>query len=125
MQNLAFVGLGAMGAPMAQCLVSAGFALGVFDVREENARPLVDLGPGGGGPPGAAGARGGRGEAARPRVDRGAGGAATPGEAAENAEALFLMVVNAEQTEAALFGEHGAPERLHPAAAGRGVCAAA
>src|SRR4028118_404544 len=90
MQNLAFVGLGAMGAPMAQCLVSAGFGLGVFDVREENARPLVDLG---------------------------ARAAATPGEAAENAEALFLMVVNAEQTEAALFGEGGAAEALAPGAA--------
>jgi 3-hydroxyisobutyrate dehydrogenase/putative dehydrogenase len=90
MQNLAFVGLGAMGAPMAQCLVSAGFGLGVFDVREENARPLVDLG---------------------------ARAAATPGEAAENAEALFLMVVNAEQTEAALFGENGAAETLAPGAA--------
>ena len=90
MQNLAFVGLGAMGAPMAQCLVSAGFDLGVFDVREENSRPLVDLG---------------------------ARGAATPGEAAENAEALFLMVVNAEQTEAALFGEDGTAETLAGGAA--------
>src|SRR4028119_733869 len=90
MQNLAFVGLGAMGAPMAQCLVSAGFGLGVFDVREENALPLVESG---------------------------ARGAATPGEAAENAEALFLMVVNAEQTEAALFGENGAAETLAPGAA--------
>ncbi|HEV2744833.1 MAG TPA: NAD(P)-binding domain-containing protein [Rubrobacter sp.] len=34
MRNFAFVGLGAMGAPMARCLLSAGFVLGVFDVRE-------------------------------------------------------------------------------------------
>src|SRR5918998_1555604 len=90
MQNVAFVGLGAMGAPMAASLLSAGFGLGVFDVREENARPLVEMG---------------------------AAGAATPAEAAENAEAIFLMVVNAEQTEAALFGENGAAESLAPGAA--------
>ncbi len=90
MRNLAFVGLGAMGAPMARCLLSAGFGLGVFDVREESSRPLVE-----------AGAR----------------GAATPGEAAENADALFLMVVNAGQAEAALFGEGGAAGALAPGAA--------
>lgn len=90
MKKLAFVGLGAMGAPMAKCLVSAGFDLSVFDVREENTRPLTD-----------AGAR----------------GAGSPREAAENAEAIVLMVVNAEQTEEALFGEGGAAEALAPGAA--------
>jgi len=90
MRNVAFVGLGAMGAPMAGSLLSAGFDLGVFDVREENARPLVEMG---------------------------AAGAATPAEAAENAEAIFLMVVNDEQTEAVLFGEDGAAETLAPGAA--------
>src|ERR687894_2945981 len=90
MQNLAFVGLGAMGAPMARCLLSAGFDLGVFDVREGSSRPLVEMG---------------------------ARGAATPGEAAENADALFLMVVNAGQAEAALFGEGGAAGALAPGGA--------
>ena len=87
MQNLAFVGLGAMGAPMAQSLLSAGFGLNVFDVREENTRPLVDLG---------------------------ATVARSPREASEDADALVLMVVNAEQTGAALFGEDGAAEALAP-----------
>ena len=87
MQNLAFVGLGAMGAPMAQSLLSAGFGLNVFDVREENTRPLVDLG---------------------------ATVARSPREASEDADALVLMVVNAEQTGAALFGENGAAEALAP-----------
>ena len=90
MRNLAFVGLGAMGAPMARCLLSAGFGLGVFDVREESSRPLAEMG---------------------------ARGAATPGEAAENADALFLMVVNAGQAEAALFGEGGAAGALAPGGA--------
>lgn len=90
MRNLAFIGLGAMGAPMAKSLLSAGFGLSVFDVREENTRPLVELG---------------------------ATGAGSPSEAAENAEALVLMVVDAVQTEAALFGENGAAESLAPDAA--------
>lgn len=90
MRKLAFVGLGAMGAPMAKSLLSAGFDLRVFDVREENARPLVEMG---------------------------ATGAGSPREAAEGAEALVLMVVDAGQTEAALFGEGGAAGTLAPGAA--------
>jgi 3-hydroxyisobutyrate dehydrogenase len=90
MQNVAFVGLGAMGAPMAASLLSAGFDLRVFDVREENTEPLVESG---------------------------AAGAASPREAAADADAIFLMVVNAEQTERALFGENGAAEALAPGAA--------
>jgi 3-hydroxyisobutyrate dehydrogenase-like beta-hydroxyacid dehydrogenase len=90
MQNLAFVGLGAMGAPMAKTLVSAGFGLSVFDVREESTRPLVEAG---------------------------AGTSGSPREAAENAEALVLMVVNAQQAEGVLFGESGAAETLTPGSA--------
>src|ERR671921_827638 len=87
MLRAGFIGLGAMGAPMAKRIVSAGFDLSVFDVRPENADPLVDL------------------EATR---------AGSPREAAEGAEALVLMVVNAEQAENALFGEDGAAETLSP-----------
>ena len=85
MRRAGFIGLGAMGAPMAKRIVSAGFDLSVFDVRPENAEPLVELG------------------AAR---------AGSPREAAEGAEALLLMVVNAEQVEDALFGGDGAAETL-------------
>ena len=42
MQRIGFVGLGAMGAPMAMSLARAGFGLSVFDVRRENAEPLVE-----------------------------------------------------------------------------------
>lgn len=85
MQNLAFVGLGAMGAPMAKTLVSAGFDLSVADVRQENTEPLVEAG---------------------------AAAADSPREAAARADALFLMVVNAEQVESVLFGGGGAAEGL-------------
>ena len=90
MQNLAFVGLGAMGAPMAGALVSAGFGLSVFDVRPENAEPLAGMG-------------------ATP--------AGSPREAAAGADALLLMVVNAEQAEDVLFGEDGAAGSLAEGAA--------
>src|ERR687894_1051539 len=90
MRKIAFVGLGAMGAPMAKSLLSAGFDLRVFDVREENVRPLVEAG---------------------------ATGAGSPREAAEGAEALVLMVVDAGQAGAALYGENGAVEALAPGAA--------
>src|ERR687897_1845677 len=85
MQRAGFIGLGAMGAPMAKSIVSTGFDLSAFDVRPENADPLVELGT----------ARAG-----------------SPREAAEGAEALVLMVVNAEQVEDALFGGDGAAETL-------------
>ncbi|HET7478281.1 MAG TPA: NAD(P)-dependent oxidoreductase [Rubrobacteraceae bacterium] len=90
MKRLGFIGLGAMGSPMAACLVREGFDLSVFDVRPESAAPLVEMG---------------------------VTGAASPREAAEGVDALFLMVVNAEQAGEALFGENGAAEALKPGAA--------
>jgi 3-hydroxyisobutyrate dehydrogenase len=85
MQSLAFVGLGAMGSPMAKRLVGEGFELKVFDVLDERTHPLAEFG---------------------------AVSAATPREAAQGADAFVLMVANAEQAEGALFGEGGAAETL-------------
>ena len=90
MERLAFVGLGAMGSPMAKRLVGAGFELKVFDVLDERTHPLIE---------------------------QGAVSAATLGEAAEGSEALVLMVANAEQAEGVLFGEGGAAEALSEGAA--------
>src|ERR671910_169578 len=90
MERVGFIGLGAMGAPMAKSIVSTGFDLSAFDVRPENADPLVELG---------------------------ARRAGSPREAAEGAEALVLMVVNAEQVEEVLFGGDGAVETLSPESA--------
>jgi 3-hydroxyisobutyrate dehydrogenase len=89
-QRVGFVGLGAMGSPMAKRLAGADLELKVFDVFAERARPLVELG---------------------------AASAASPKEAAEDTEALVLMVANAEQAEGALFGEGGAAEGLPEGAA--------
>ena len=90
MQRLGFVGLGAMGSPMAGRLAEAGFELKVFDVVAERARPLVELG---------------------------AESAASPKEAAEGSEALVLMVANAAQASGVLFGEGGVAEALPEGAA--------
>ncbi|WP_201864842.1 NAD(P)-dependent oxidoreductase [Microvirga soli] len=86
MTRIAFVGLGAMGLPMASNLLSNGFAVTGYDL---NAKALAAL--------------------------EGAGGkrAATAAEAADGADVLILMVVNAAQAEAVLF-EGGALEALRP-----------
>ena len=90
MEHLGFVGLGAMGSPMAKRLAGAGFELKVFDVLDERTRPLVDLG---------------------------AVSASSVKEAAERTEALVVMVANAEQAKGVLFGEGGAAEALPDGAA--------
>jgi 3-hydroxyisobutyrate dehydrogenase-like beta-hydroxyacid dehydrogenase len=42
--TIAFIGCGAMGAPMAERLIDGGFALRIFDVNKEAMRPLVERG---------------------------------------------------------------------------------
>ncbi len=84
MKTIGFVGLGAMGRPMAANLVRHGFRVRGFDVSEAGRGAL-----------GAA-----RGEPV--------GSAA---EAADGADALLLMVVNADQARAVLF-DAGALEAL-------------
>ncbi|MCU4178372.1 NAD(P)-dependent oxidoreductase [Bosea sp. BH3] len=86
--TVAFVGLGAMGAPMAENLVRKQFRVTGFDMRSAAREALVA-----------------------------AGGheAASAQEAAKGADALVLMVVNAAQARAVLF-EAGALDALAPAA---------
>jgi L-threonate 2-dehydrogenase len=80
-ETVGFIGLGAMGMGMAKRLVAAGFDVAGTDVRGEAVAALATAG--------------GR-------------GAASPAEAASGAAVLFVMVVNAAQAEAVLFGENGA-----------------
>ncbi|MBL8289018.1 MAG: NAD(P)-binding domain-containing protein, partial [Rubrivivax sp.] len=82
--RIAFVGLGAMGAPMALNLVKAGHDVRGFDVR-----------------PGAADAL----------AAAGGHAAASAAEAAREADLLWLMVVSGAQAEAVLF-EAGAAAAL-------------
>jgi L-threonate 2-dehydrogenase len=87
---IGFIGLGAMGMGMARRLVGAGFSVTGFDVRATAMQALVQAG-------GRAGA--------------------SPSESSRGAAVIVVMVVNARQTEAVLFGEDGALESLPKGAA--------
>lgn len=86
MQRIGFVGLGAMGLPMACRLLGAGHAVRGFDLAAARLEALREAG----------------GEAATSAAD-----------AARGAELLVLMVVNAEQASCVLF-EQGALEAMAP-----------
>ncbi len=86
MTTIAFIGLGAMGRPMARRLVEAQHRVTGFDLNPEALAYLESKG----------------GHAAR-----------SAAEAARGADMAVLMVVNAEQAEAALF-EGGALAALKP-----------
>jgi L-threonate 2-dehydrogenase len=77
-QTIAFVGLGAMGAPMARHLVAAGYPTRGYDIRAESRAALVQAG----GQP-----------------------AESLSQTVEGADVLLLMVVNAAQAEDVLFGQ--------------------
>jgi 3-hydroxyisobutyrate dehydrogenase-like beta-hydroxyacid dehydrogenase len=84
----AFLGLGALGAPMAANLVAAGVPLTVHNRTREREESLV-----------AAGAR----------------GAASPAEAAAGAEVVMLCLSDGAAVEEVLFGVAGAAQALAPA----------
>jgi putative dehydrogenase len=80
-QRVGVIGLGSMGMGMARRLVDAGFHVAGFDVREAASADLAAAG----------------GVQAR-----------SPADAAQDADILVVMVVNAAQTDAVLFGNDGA-----------------
>jgi len=88
--KLGFIGLGAMGAPMATNLLEAGHELAVWNRSPERVDPLVE-----------AGAR---------RAD-------SPADAASGTRATIMMVTNAEATQEVLFGEKGVVRGLPAGAA--------
>ncbi|PWC87425.1 oxidoreductase [Azospirillum sp. TSH100] len=89
MTTVGFIGLGSMGMPMADNLLTKGFTVQGFDVRRDSVAALAE---------------------------RGAWPAASAAAAATGADALVLMVVNAAQAEQALFAD-GALEALPDGAA--------
>ncbi|KQP39258.1 3-hydroxyisobutyrate dehydrogenase [Methylobacterium sp. Leaf104] len=84
-QRAAVIGLGSMGAGMAGSLLRAGFDVAACDVNAEAVSRFA--------------ASGGR-------------AAANPAAAAEGADVVICVVVNAAQTEAVLFGPGGAAETM-------------
>src|SRR5919198_268858 len=85
MTRVAWLGLGAMGRPMARRLLGVTEELAVFDPVAAQTKALVEVG---------------------------AQAAKSPAEAADGAGVLFLMVATPEQAAEALFGECGAAEAL-------------
>lgn len=81
------IGLGAMGMGVALSLVREGFEVHAFDLRAEAVQKVVDAG-------------GHRAE--------------SPAALGKKVDVLITVVVNADQTEAVLFGENGAAAHLKP-----------
>jgi L-threonate 2-dehydrogenase len=86
-KRVGVIGLGAMGMGVAQSLLRADFEVHAFDVREEALARIVASG----------GHR-----------------ASSPAEVGATVDVLLILVVNALQTEAVLFGEQGAAATLKP-----------
>jgi 3-hydroxyisobutyrate dehydrogenase/putative dehydrogenase len=87
--SVGWIGLGAMGGPMATCLAAAGLPVTAFDIDPTKAQALASQG-------------------VTPAV--------TIAEAAAGADVLALMVATAGQAESVLFGEGRAAEALRPGA---------
>jgi 2-hydroxy-3-oxopropionate reductase len=85
--RLGFIGLGAMGRPMAQHLLRAGHEVAVWARRPESAQPLLDLG---------------------------AIGCASPADVARPAEIVFTIVTTGSDVERVVLGADGLSEGLAP-----------
>jgi 3-hydroxyisobutyrate dehydrogenase len=90
-ERVAFLGLGAMGRPMAETLLGAGFLVTVFDIRAESRAALVA---------------------------RGAREATSAAEAVADTAACVIMVQNFAQVRAIMWGEGGAAGALDALPAG-------
>ena len=86
-KTIAFIGLGNMGAPMAERLLRAGHRLRVYARRPQTTEPFVALG---------------------------ATVAVSPAAAARGADFVCAMVTNTSDVEAVLLGPGGAGERAAP-----------
>ncbi|KVM76433.1 3-hydroxyisobutyrate dehydrogenase [Burkholderia ubonensis] len=86
-RNVGVIGLGAMGLGVARSLLRAGFRVHACDVRE----PVLNA-----------------------FADEGGIACATPAELGAQCDVVVTLVVNAEQSETVLLGEHGAVARMKP-----------
>ncbi|SOY43939.1 L-threonate dehydrogenase [Cupriavidus taiwanensis] len=86
-RNIGVIGLGAMGFGVAQSLLRAGFNVHACDLRPEVLQRFADAG----GVP-----------------------CASPAELGSRCDVVLTLVVNAQQTEAVLFGANGAVAGMQP-----------
>ncbi|WP_419235937.1 sulfolactaldehyde 3-reductase [Serratia fonticola] len=89
MAQIAFIGLGQMGAPMASNLIKQGHRLNVFDISPAAVSTLVS---------------------------QGAKAATSPAQAVQDAEFVITMLPNGELVHEVLFGAEGVCCTLSPAA---------
>lgn len=87
LQQVGVIGLGAMGMGVAQSLLRNGFAVHAYDLRQETLQKLAEAG---------------------------AHAAQSPAWVGAAVDALVIVVVNAQQVDAVLFGENGAAAHLKP-----------
>jgi len=80
MTRVAFIGLGNMGAPMAQNLIKAGFSLTVFDLVKESVAQLVQSG---------------------------AAAATSAGDAVKDADVVITMLPASKHVEGIYLGDEG------------------
>src|SRR5262245_54698612 len=85
--NVAFIGLGTMGRPMAERLLERGFALRVHNRTAARAAPLAE---------------------------RGAFVAATPAAAVEGADLVVTMVADDDALLSVVLGAHGFADAMRP-----------
>ena len=85
-QSIGFVGIGAMGWPMASCLVKAGYDVTVYDTRSDHS--------------------------ARFAAEVGAASAASLAELAGKAQLIVTILPNSDIVEQVLFGEAGVAASL-------------
>ena len=84
-EKVGFIGLGAMGVPMSQRLLEAGYPLAVYDVRKEAVETLVK---------------------------KGAQAASSPKEVAEKCRKVITIVPNSDAVEQVVFGPGGLLEGM-------------
>ncbi|WP_255197679.1 NAD(P)-dependent oxidoreductase [Halorarius litoreus] len=89
MTRIGFIGLGNFGKPIAEHLLSAGYEMTVYDIRDEAVASLVASG---------------------------AQGADSPAAVGKEADVVFTVLVNPDQVEAVVSGPDGLLETLDPGA---------
>ena len=87
MKKIGIIGIGDMGIGLAKNILKNGFALTGFDLQADRLKQLSDLG---------------------------GKTASSPKEVAENADAVFVMVLNGDQVKQVILGENGLLEGLKP-----------
>lgn len=85
-EQIAFIGMGIMGAPMAQNLLNAGYPVTVYTRTQSKAQPVLNAG---------------------------ANWADSPAQAAENADIVITCVTDTPDVETVLLGKGGVIESAH------------